>query len=69
MQTQYVILDPLGPLAADPTALEGQLMEFGMDREAFSISRRKDGRTRLEFWEPDGSEAERLLSRLGGLPA
>ncbi|WP_377290532.1 hypothetical protein [Rhizobium sp. SG2393] len=69
MQTQYVVLDPLGPLAADPIALEDRLMEIGMEREAFAISRRNDGRTRLEFWEPDRIEALRLLSRLGGLQA
>ncbi len=69
LQTRYVVLDPLGPLAADTLALQDHLMEIGMEREAFAISRRQDGRTRLEFWEPDRIEALRLLSCLGGLPA
>ncbi|SFB63003.1 hypothetical protein SAMN03159496_06137 [Rhizobium sp. NFR07] len=60
--TQYIVRDPYQSASSDRMELERRLGDLGLLREAFTISDEIDGRSVLTFWEPDRSEALRILS-------
>jgi hypothetical protein len=48
----------------DERSWEHRLLELGMEREAFFISRSDNRSATLEFWEPDHAEALGYLAKL-----
>jgi hypothetical protein len=54
----------------DEASWESRMMEFGLHREAFSISRSEGGSGAvIKFWEPDRLEALRIMAKLGDFRA
>jgi hypothetical protein len=60
--TQYVVRNPYRGLSPDRITLEQRLSDLGVLRESFTISDEIDGRSVLTFWEPDRTEALRILA-------
>lgn len=66
--TQYIVRDPYQSALPDRIALEERLGDLGLMRESFTISNEIDGRSVLTFWEPDRSEALRILAAFEPAP-
>jgi hypothetical protein len=62
LSTQYIIRDPYRSFSPDRIALEKRLGDLGLGRESFAIRDEEGGRSVLTFWEPDRSEALRILA-------
>lgn len=62
LSTQYIVRNPYQNASSDRMELEQRLGDLGLLREAFTISDENDGTSVLTFWEPDRSEALRILS-------
>ena len=68
--TQYVQSVSFNAMFPDEASWESRLMEFGLDREAFSISKsHSDDSAIIKFWEPDRIEALRIMAKLDSLVA
>lgn len=48
-------------------AWRSKLHEFGLDREAFTLTQSPTGNAVVRFWEPDRVEALRILTKLDGM--
>jgi hypothetical protein len=51
-------------LFPDEASWESRKMEFGLHREAFSISKVKGGHVTIKFWASDRIEALRTIEKL-----
>lgn len=70
LSAQYVQSVSFNALFPDETSWETRLMEFGLHREAFSISKSHSGDCAvIKFWEPDRLEALRIMSKLDSFRA
>jgi hypothetical protein len=68
MSAQYVQSVSFNPQFPDEASWESRMMEFGLHREAFSISKAATGIV-IKFWEPDRIEALRIMAKLDILRA
>lgn len=65
LPAQYVQSVSFNTMFPDEASWESRLMEFGLDREAFSISKcATAGSALVKFWEPDRGEALRIMAKL-----
>ena len=65
LSAQYIQSVSFNAMFPDEASWESRLMEFGLHREAFSISKCATGGSALiKFWEPDRLEALRIMSKL-----
>lgn len=64
LSAQYVRSVSFNPIIPDEASWESRLMELGLHREAFSISRSATGDALIRFWEPDRLEALRIMAKL-----
>jgi hypothetical protein len=65
VSAQYVQSVSFNSVLPDEASWETRLMDFGLEREAFSISRCYSGGSAvIKFWEPDRREALRIMARL-----
>jgi hypothetical protein len=66
LSAQYVQAVSFNSALPDEASLETRMMEFGLHREAFSISKSTTGKAIIKFWEPDRIEALRIMAKLDG---
>lgn len=65
LAAQYVQSVTFNSMLPDEASWALHMLEVGLEREAFTISRCCSGGSAvIKFWEPDRSEALRILSRL-----
>lgn len=62
--SQYIQTLTFTDFLPDEHSWEHRLLEFGMEREAFFISRSDNHSAVLKFWEPDHTEALGYLAKL-----
>ena len=63
--SQYVQSVSFNALLPDECSWEKRMIEYGLEREAFSIARAHSGACAvITFWEPDRGEAMRIMNRL-----
>lgn len=67
LSAQYVQSVSFNSLFPDEASWESRMMEFGLHREAFSISKANGGHAVIKFWEPDRIEALRIMAKLDSL--
>lgn len=66
LSAQYVQSVSFNSMLPDEASWESRLMEYGLHREAFSISKSATGSAIIKFWEPDRIEALRIMAKLDG---
>lgn len=66
---EYVCAVQFDKALPDERAWRSELAEIGLGLEAFSLSLSPSGKTLLRFWEPDRSEALRILAKVNALHA
>lgn len=69
LSAQYIQSVSFNAMLPDEASWESRMMEFGLHREAFAISKANGGHVTIKFWEPDRIEALRIIAKLDDLRA
>jgi hypothetical protein len=67
MPTEYICTLTIDRYFPDADRWTLKLLEMGLHRESFVVTPSSAGTVTVRFWEPDRSEALRMLAKLDGM--